>query len=196
MHTYALFHLNYTLLRYFLRLKIIARNILILCKVCQTLSTNKIKICMLCKLALGLVPVFKMCFLCSEYIFLFLRRCLRSNLNLTFRMRNCLLLTWLSSLSHWYFLKLKLRIIIILPLLLFYSIRLFLMIWEKLSSIGLNGWTSNTKSPIVMNTKLLFFCLSLSEIVLVRLCESIVNIAICGIHILYFILINNLHFTL
>lgn len=144
LHAYALFHLNHTLLWNFLWLEIVALVILILWKVCHTLSTNQVKICMLCKLALGLVPVFKMSILWCENIFLFLRRCLRSYLNLTFRMRNSLLLSRLSSLSHWNFLKLKLRIVVVLPRLLFHSIRLFLRVWQKLSTIRLNCRTCYT----------------------------------------------------
>lgn len=196
LHANALFHLNYTLLWNFLRLEIVSWVILILWKVCQTLTAYQIEICVLCQLALGLVSVFKMCILWSEYIFLFLRRCLRSNLNLTFRMGNCLLFARLSSLGHRDFLKLKLRIVVVLPWLLFDSIRLFLRIWKKLGSIGLNGWTSNTKPPTVVYTKLLLLGLSLSKIVLAQLSKSIVDVAVCSIHILYLILISNLHLSL
>lgn len=196
LHAYALFHLNHTLLWNFLRLEIITLIILILRKVCHTLSANQVKICMLCKLALGLVPVFKVSILWCENIFLFLRRCLRSYLNLTFRMRNCLLLARLSSLSHRNFLKLKLRIVVVLPRLLFHSIRLLLRIWKKLSTIRLNGRTCYTKSSAVMHSKLLFFCLSLSEIVLINLSKSIIYIAVCSIHILHLVLADCLHVSL
>ena len=115
---------------------------------------------------------------------------------MTFRMRNCLLLARLSCLSHRNFLDLKLRIGIVLPRLLLHSIRLFLRIWQKLSNIRLNRGTCYTKSPIIMHTKLLFFGLSLSKIVLVDLIKSVVDIAICSIHILHLFLINGLHVSL
>lgn len=137
-----------------------------------------------------------MCILWIEYIFLFLRRCLRSNLNLTFRVGNCLLFARLRSLGHRHFLKLKLRIVIVLLWLLFDSIRLFLRIWKKLGSIGLNGWTCYTKPPTVVYTKLLLLGLSLPKIVLAQLSKSIVDVAVCSIHILYLILIGNLHLSL
>ena len=196
LHADALLHLHHVLLWNLLWLEIITLVILVLWKTRQTLSANHVKICVLGQLALGLVPVFKMSILWCENIFWFLRRCLRSYLDLTFRMRYCLLLARLSCLSHRNFLDLKLRIGIVLPRLLLHSIRLFLRIWQKLSNIRLNRGTCYTKSPIIMHTKLLFFGLSLSKIVLVDLIKSIVDIAICSIHILHLFLINGLHVSL